>query len=77
MSQISDNVAPEIRINPSKPDIEQALIRGNLINLAHFLPEQPQDFALHLVETFNDVVHLILYDHADPVHPFKHLEDPT
>ena len=58
-------------------DIEQPLTRRNLINLAHFLPKQPKDFDLHLIETFNKVVNLILHDHADPVNPFKQLEDPT
>ena len=58
-------------------DIEQPLTRGNLINLAHFLPEHPKDFDLHLVETFNEVVHLILHDHADSMNPFEELEDPT
>jgi len=58
-------------------DIEQPLTRGNLINLAHCFPKQPKDFDLHLIETFNEVVNLILHDHADPVNPFKQLEDPT
>jgi hypothetical protein len=41
------------------------------------LPKQPKDFDLHLVETFNEVVNLILHDHADPMNPFEQLEDPT
>jgi hypothetical protein len=58
-------------------DIEQPLTRGNLINLAHILPKQSQDFDLYLVETFNEVVHLTLYAHPDPMNPFKQLENPT
>lgn len=60
-----------------KTDIEQPLTRGNLINLAHFLPEQPKDFDLHLVETFNEVVNLILHDQTNPVNTFEQLEYPT
>ena len=45
--------------------------------LAHFLPKQPKDFDLHLIETFNEVMNLILHGYADPVNPFKELEDPT
>ena len=41
------------------------------------LPKQPKDFDLHLVETFHEVVNLILHDHADPMNPFEPLEDPT
>jgi hypothetical protein len=52
-------------------DIDQPLTRRNLINLAHFLPKQPEDFDLHLVETFNQVVNLILHKKADPVNPFE------
>jgi hypothetical protein len=58
-------------------DIEQPLTRRNLINLAHFLPKQPKDFDLHLVQTVNQVVNLILHEKADPVNPFEELEHPT
>ena len=58
-------------------DIEQPLTRRNLINLAHILPKQSKDFDLHLVETFNEVMHLTLYAHPDPMNPFKQLENPT
>lgn len=58
-------------------DIEQPLSRRNLINLAHFLSKQPKDFDLHLVQTFNEVMHLTLYAHADPVNPFEQLEHPS
>jgi hypothetical protein len=58
-------------------DIEQPLTRRNLINLACILPKQPKDFDLHLVETFNEVMNLILHDQADPVNPFEQLEHPT
>lgn len=58
-------------------DIEQPLTRRNLINLAHFLPKQPKDFDLHLVETFNEVMYLILHDQTDPVNSFEQLEHPT
>ena len=58
-------------------DIEQPLSRRNLINLAHFLSKQPKDFDLHLVKTFNEVMNLTLYAHADPVNAFEQLEHPT
>ena len=60
-----------------RADIEQPLTRRNLINLAHILPKQSKDFDLHLVETFNEVMHLTLYAHPDPMNPFKQLENPT
>ena len=62
---------------PVIADIEQPLTRRNLINLAHILPKQSKDFDLHLVETFNEVMHLTLYAHPDPMNPFKQLENPT
>lgn len=75
------NLRPGSVILPRKvnasADIEQPLSRRNLINLAHFLPEHPKDFDLHLVETFNKVVNLILHDHTDTMNPFEQLEDPT
>jgi hypothetical protein len=58
-------------------DIEQPLTPRNLINLAHILPKQSQDVDLHLVETFNEVVHLTVYAHPDPMHPFEQLENPA
>jgi hypothetical protein len=53
------------------------LSRRNLINLAHFLSKQPKDFDLHLIKTFNEVMNLTLYAHADPVKSFEQLEHPT
>jgi len=41
------------------------------------LPKQSQDFALYLVETFHEVVHVTVYAHPDPMHPFKQLKHPT
>jgi len=41
------------------------------------LPKQPKDFDLHLVETFNEVVNLILHDHADPMNPFEDPQEGT
>src|SRR2546428_8930304 len=46
-------------------DIEQPLTQRNLVNLAHILPKQSKDVDLHLVETFNEVVHLTVYAHPD------------
>jgi hypothetical protein len=60
-----------------RADIEQPLTERNLINLAHILPKQSQDFDLHLIETFNEVVKLTLYAHPHPMNPFKQLEYPT
>ena len=61
----------------TKADIEQPLIQRNLINLAHILPKQSKDVDLHLVETFNEVVHLTVYAHPDPMNPFEQLENPA
>jgi hypothetical protein len=66
-----------INPDPFLIDIEQPLTRRNLINLAHFLSKQSKDFDLHLVETFNEVVNLILHEKTDPVNPFEELEHPT
>ena len=52
-------------------DIEQPLTRGNLIKPADLFPKQAQDFDLHIVETFNQVVDLALNYHADAVNPFE------
>src|SRR5262245_59162195 len=61
----------------STADIEQPLIQRNLINLAHILPKQSKDVDLHLVETFNEVVHVTVYAHPDPMNPCEQLENPA
>ena len=58
-------------------DIEQPLTGRNLIKSTDLLPKQAKDFALHLVEPFNQVMDLALHGHANPVNPFKQLENPT
>ena len=58
-------------------DIEQPLTERNLINLAHILPKQSQDFDLHVIKAFNEVMRLTLHRHADTVDAFQQLEDPT
>jgi hypothetical protein len=54
-----------------------SLSGSNLIKLTDFFPKQAEDFNLHLVEPFNQVMGLVLHSHADPMNPFEELEDPT
>ena len=58
-------------------DIEQPLTGRNVIKPTDLFPKEAQDFALHLVEPFNQVVDLALHGHADAMDPFEQLEDPT
>ena len=48
-----------------------------MIKPTDLFPKQAKDFDLHLVQSFNQVVHLVLHGHADAVDPFEELEDPT
>jgi hypothetical protein len=48
-----------------------------LISSTDFIPKQAKEFDLHLVEPFNQVMHLPLPHHVDAVKAFEKLEDPT
>ena len=41
------------------------------------MAKQPEDFDLHIIEAFNAIMRLPLHRHADTVHAFQPLEDPT
>src|SRR4051812_47246172 len=62
---------------PSLSDIEQPLTGRNLIKPTDLFPKQTQDFDLHLLQPFNQVVPLALDGHTDTMNPFEQLEDPT
>jgi hypothetical protein len=49
----------------------------NLIKTADLLSKQTEDVDLHIVETFNEIMHLPLYRHSDAVNAFQQLENPT
>ena len=63
--------------NYGTTDIEQPLTGGNLIKPANCFPKQAKDFNLHVVETYNEILELTLYGHADTMNPFQELEHPT
>jgi len=48
-----------------------------LIKTADLIAKQPYDFALHLIEAFNEIICLALHCHTDPVNAFQELKDPT
>jgi hypothetical protein len=48
-----------------------------LIKTADLIAKQPQDFDLYVIETFNQIMNLTLYRHADTVNAFQQLEAPT
>ena len=41
------------------------------------MAKQPEDFDLHIIEAFNEMMHLTLHRHLDTVNAFEQLEDPT
>ena len=45
--------------------------------MADLLSKQTKDFDLHLIEAFNEVMHLALHGYADAMNAFEQLEDPT
>src|SRR5438128_10916324 len=49
----------------------------NLIKTADLFSKQAEDVDLHIVETFNEIMHLPLYRHSDAVNAFQQLENPT
>src|SRR5437763_17022985 len=52
-------------------DIEQPLTGRNLIKPTDLFPKQTQDFDLHLIQPFNQVVPLALDGHTDTMNPFE------
>ena len=57
--------------NSPLPDIEQPLTGRNLIKPTDLFPKQTQDFDLHLIQPFNQVVPLALDGHTDTMNPFE------
>jgi hypothetical protein len=49
----------------------------NLIKTADLFSKQAEDFDLHIVEAFDEIMNLTLYRHADAVNAFQQLEHPT
>jgi hypothetical protein len=45
--------------------------------MADFIAKQTEDFDLHVIEVFNEIMHLTLHRHLDTVHAFEQMEDPT
>ena len=41
------------------------------------MAKQPEEFALHVMKAFNEIMHLPLHRHADTVDAFSELEDPA
>ena len=41
------------------------------------MAKQTEDFDLHIIEAFNEIMRLTLHRHADTVDAFEQLEDPT
>jgi len=41
------------------------------------MAKQPEDFDLHLIEAFDETMHLTLHCHLDTVHACEQLEEPT
>jgi len=46
-----------------------------LIKTADLIAKQPEDFDLHIIEAFNEIMHLTLHRHADTVDAFQQLEE--
>ena len=57
-------------------DIEQPLTGRNLIQPTDLFPKQAQDFHVHLVQPFNEVVDLAWHGQADAMNPLQQVEDP-
>lgn len=53
------------------------LYGSNLIKAADLCSKQAEDFELYSVEAFDEIMHLTLPCHPDPVHTFSPLEHPT
>ena len=41
------------------------------------MAKQTEDFDLHVIEAFNEIMRLTLHCHTDPVNAFQELKDPT
>jgi len=48
-----------------------------LIKTADFIAKQPEDFDLHVMKAFNEIMRLTLHRYAETVDAFQQLEDPT
>jgi hypothetical protein len=47
-----------------------------LIKVADSCSKQTEDFDLHVVEAFDEIMHLTLSPHPDAVNAFQQREDP-
>jgi hypothetical protein len=47
-----------------------------LIKTADLIAKHTEDFDLHVIEAFHEIMPLILHRHADSVNAFQQLEDP-
>jgi len=47
-----------------------------LIKTADLIAKQPEDFDPHVIEAFNELMHLTLHRPPDAVDAFEELEDP-
>jgi hypothetical protein len=47
-----------------------------LIKTADLITKHTEDFDLHVIEAFHEIMPLTLHHHADPVNAFHELEDP-
>jgi hypothetical protein len=47
-----------------------------LIKIADLFPKQTEDFDLHVVEAFDEIMNLTLPPHPDTVNTVQQLEDP-
>jgi hypothetical protein len=48
-----------------------------VIKTANLFPKQTKDVDLHVIEPFNESMHLTVYGHPNAGHAFQQLEDPT
>jgi hypothetical protein len=48
-----------------------------LIKTTDPFPKQAKEGDLHLIEAFDQVLHVTLYRHTDAVNAFQKLKDPT